>query len=63
MTKSEVLSEINGTIEQIKECCRNVDDDLDASYVANSVETWLDQLRNDIKAYEDAEEESEDDLG
>lgn len=55
MTRSEALRTINDTIDQIKECCRNVDDDLDASYVANSVEQWLDQLRNDIRAYEDAE--------
>lgn len=57
MTKREALDNINSTIDQIRECCRNVDDDLDASYVANSVEIWSDQLRSDIRAYEDAEEE------
>ncbi len=55
MTKSEALRTINDTIDQIKDSCRNVDDDLDASYVANCVEQWLDQLRNDIRIYEDAE--------
>lgn len=55
MTKSEALSDINSTIDQIRECCRNVSDDLDASYVANSVEMWLDQLRREVEAYEDAE--------
>lgn len=60
MTKSEALYEINGTIDQIAECVRmHVDDVLDASYVANGVEQWLDQLRNDISAYDDAEEEEE----
>jgi hypothetical protein len=60
MTKSEALDNINGTIEQIREYCRHVDDGMDASYVANSIESWLDQLRNDIRDYDDAEDEEVD---
>lgn len=58
MSRSEIMDEINSTIDQICESCHNVDDDiLEASYVANCVEQWLDQLRSEIEEYENTEEE------
>lgn len=58
MTKNEALNDINGTIDQIGECVRlHADNGSDAEYIANSVEQWLDQLRCDIAAYNDAEDD------
>lgn len=62
MSRKDIMHEINGTIDQICESCHNVDDDiLDACYVANCVEQWLDQLRSEIEEYENTPEEDEDD--
>ena len=61
MYKSEALNDINGTISQIREYAnRYANSGLEASYIANSIEQWLDQLRNDIRAYDDAKEDPED---
>ena len=57
MTKKEAMREINGTIDMIREAARNVDSESDATYVASTVEQWADQLRCDIDAYENAEDE------
>lgn len=61
MTKSDVMYEINGTIDMIQECSRSHADDIgEANYIANCVESWLDQLRSEIEKYEYAEEDEED---
>lgn len=57
MTRTEIMSDINDTITQIRSCCDYVDNSLDASYVANNIEMWLDQLRNEIDKYDDSDEE------
>lgn len=58
--RKEIMENINSTIDQICESCHNVDDDiLEACYVANCVEQWLDQLRREIEEYENTEEEEE----
>ena len=60
--RKEIMDEINGSIDQICESCHNVDDGdiLEACYVANCVEQWLDQLRREIEEYENAEEDEDD---
>ena len=57
MARTEIMSDINDTITQIRSCCDYVDNSLDASYVANNIEMWLDQLRNEIDKYDDSDEE------
>lgn len=57
MTKSEILESINSTIDEIRESSNNVNDIDDANYVVEKVERWLDQLRNDISDYNNAEED------
>lgn len=57
MTKSEILETINSTIDEIRESSNNVNDIDDANYVVEKVERWLDQLRNDISDYNNAEED------
>ena len=56
MSKAEIMSDINDTIKQIGSCCYYVDNSLDASYVANNIEMWLDQLRTEIERFDDADE-------
>ena len=56
MSRDEILSEINDTIDTIKSYCNHVDDILDACYVKNNIETWLDTLREEIDKYDDANE-------
>lgn len=59
-SRREIMDEINGTIDQICESCRNVDDDiLEACYVANCIEQWLNQLRREIEEYENTPTEEE----
>ena len=58
MSKTEIMEKINETIDHIKwNVCHTVEDSMDASYVANGIETWLDTLRDEIREYDDAEEE------
>lgn len=54
--RNELLNDINSSIDMIAESCRNVDNIDDASYVANCVHQWLDQLTSEIGAYEEEEE-------
>ena len=59
-SRREIMNEINDTIDQICESCHNVDDDiLEACYVANCIEQWLDQLRKEIEEYENTPTEEE----